>query len=178
MTRDEEKFLSRWSRLKQEAREQPDQAEPVPPEAPSPADPRSRPPELPPVESLGAESDFRPFLHPSVDEDLRRLALKKLFADPRFNVIDAMDIDIDDYSKLEPLAPAVAATLKQAQRILDWARESEEERKRAEAGKERTIEDEPKTVALSGVPAAPPPSGEEPPDERAEDGESPLSARE
>jgi hypothetical protein len=133
MTRDEGKFLSRWSRLKQEAREKPVQDDPAPPRELSPADPQAPPPELPPVESLNADSDFRPFFHPSVDEDLRRGALKKLFADPRFNVIDVMDIDIDDYSKLEPLAPAVAATMKQAQRIMDWAREAEEERKQAEA---------------------------------------------
>lgn len=178
MARDEEKFVSRWSRLKQESRERPEQPAPVPPEARSPADPQSPPPELPPLESLSAESDFRPFFHPSVDEDLRRTALKKLFADPRFNVIDVMDIDIDDYSKLEPLAPAVAATLKQAQRIVDWARESEEERKRAEATKARAVEDGQQTVAVNDTPAASSLPGEAPPDERAGDVESTGGARE
>jgi len=175
MARDEEKFVSRWSRLKQEAREKPAPTGATPPVERSPADPQSPPPDLPPVESLGAESDFRPFFHPSVDENLRRSALKKLFADPRFNVIDVMDIDIDDYSRLEPLAPAVAATLKQARKILDWARESEEERKRAEA--EKAGAGKPEAVA-SGEGHPPMPAADaDAPDTLAVEGDPPEGSR-
>ena len=42
------------------------------------------PPALPPVEKLTPESDFAPFMHPKVDDALRRVALKKLFARPAF----------------------------------------------------------------------------------------------
>ena len=38
-------------------------------------------------------------------EDVRRAALKKLFSDPRFNVMDGLDVYIDDYSKTEPIPP-------------------------------------------------------------------------
>src|SRR5438034_7055824 len=46
---------------------------------------------LPPVESLHYDSDFTPFLQPKVDETLKRQALRKLFEDPRFNVMDGLD---------------------------------------------------------------------------------------
>jgi Protein of unknown function (DUF3306) len=58
---------------------------------------------LPPLESLTPESDFTAFMQPQVDEGVKRLALKKLFSDPRFNVMDGLDVYIDDYSKESPL---------------------------------------------------------------------------
>ena len=60
-------------------------------------------PALPSVESLGIESDYTPFFQPRVPEALRRAAVKKLFADPHFNEMDGLDVYIDDYSKFEPI---------------------------------------------------------------------------
>jgi hypothetical protein len=74
---------------------------------------------LPPVESLTFHSDFAAFMQPEVDETLRRTALKKLFNDPRFNVMDGLDTYIDDYSKPDPIAPDVVRTLVQARYIFD-----------------------------------------------------------
>ena len=74
---------------------------------------------LPPVESLGFDSDFTPFLRPDVDETLKRAALKRLFRDARFNVIDGLDVYIDDYTKAEPIAPEMARRLAQARYVLD-----------------------------------------------------------
>jgi hypothetical protein len=125
-----EAFLSRWSRLKREAKEQPQAVTPAP-QPVQKAD--SPPPDLPPVEKLTLESDFRGFFHPKVDEGLRRAALKKLFSDPHFNVMDGLDIYIDDYSKSDPLPAAMLAQLKQAQKILDWAREKPADAERTEA---------------------------------------------
>ena len=117
-------FLSRWSRLKKEARE-------APAATPAPAAPEARAeepaPELPPLDKLTLESDFRGFFHPKVDEDVRRAALRKLFADPHFNVMDGLDTYIDDYSRTEPIPAAMLAGMKQAQRILDWAKGKEDE---------------------------------------------------
>ena len=67
------------------------------PSAPAEAQP------LPPVESLTFESDFTAFMQPEVDPGLRRQALKTLLQDPRFNVMDGLDVYIDDYSKPDPL---------------------------------------------------------------------------
>jgi len=136
-----EQFLSRWSRLKREAREPP-QAATSAPEPVHQAD--APPPELPPVEKLTLESDFRGFLHPKVDEDLRRAALKKLFSEPHFNVMDGLDVYIDDYSQSDPLPAAMLAQLKQAQRILEWAREKPSEAGRTEPA---AVELEPKATA-------------------------------
>jgi hypothetical protein len=130
-----EPFALRWSRLKQEARERP--VEKAPP-APAAADPKAPPPELPPPDKLTFDSDYRQFFHPKVSEDVRRAALKKLFNDPRFNVMDGLDVYIDDYSKTEPIPAAMLAGLKQAQNILRWAKEDEDERrKQAEAREEK-----------------------------------------
>lgn len=111
---DDDSFLSRWSRRKVAARE----GEPLP-EAP-PAEPVAAAPaesaiaaspakaELPPVESLeGLKSDYRAFMQPGVDEGVKRAAIKKLFADPHFNVMDGLDVYIDDYTQFEPLAPGM-----------------------------------------------------------------------
>jgi len=107
-----EPFLSRWSRRKEEALRSP----------PEPA------PELPPLDQLTPASDYRAFFHPKVNEDVRRAALKKLFSDPHFNVMDGLDVYIDDYSKSEPIPAAMLASLRQAQNILGWAKEDEEQR--------------------------------------------------
>ncbi len=121
-----EPFLSRWARKKEEARE-------APPPAKQGADPKAPSPELPPVESLTPDSDYRAFFNPKVDEGMRRAALKKLFSAPNFNVMDGLDVYIDDYSKSEPIPPEMLAGMKTAQDILRWAREDKEELERQEA---------------------------------------------
>lgn len=74
---------------------------------------------LPPIESLTIDSDFTAFLQPKVDEALKRQALKKLFGDPRFNVMDGLDVYIDDYSKPDPISPELVKQLVQARYIFD-----------------------------------------------------------
>ena len=118
-----EPFLSRWSRRKEEALRSP--PEPAPEKT---ADSDGPAPELPPLDTLTPESDYRAFFHPKVDEDVRRAALKKLFSDPHFNVMDGLDVYIDDYSKTEPIPAAMLAGLRQAQNILQWAKEDDEKR--------------------------------------------------
>lgn len=99
MSREEDGFLSRWSRRKQEARRAPE-PDPTPePEAPpgpaaeptSPAeaqvpavDPDAITPEelaaLPPVESIGPETDIAGFLRKGVPAALRKAALRRVWA--------------------------------------------------------------------------------------------------
>jgi len=123
-----EAFLSRWSRKKEEARE-------APPPAQQQPDLKSPAPDLPPIESLTPDSDYRAFFQPKVNDDVRRAALKKLFGDPHFNVMDGLDVYIDDYSKTEPIPPEMLAGMKTAQDILRWAKEDKDELKRLEAQK-------------------------------------------
>ena len=150
---EQEQFLARWSRRKQEAQDQPPQKK-TPEKA---VDPKAPPPELPPVEKLTFDSDYRAFFHPKVSEDTRRAALKKLFSDPRFNIMDGLDTYIDDYSKTEPIPPAMLAGLKQAQNILEWAKGNDPEKK--EAGKEeRAAPGSPAALAEHGAPSVPAPA--------------------
>lgn len=53
-----------------------------------------------------------------VDEGIKRAALKKLFSDPRFNVMDGLDVYIDDYSKEDPIPPGMLAQLQHARTAL------------------------------------------------------------
>ncbi|MFO1283188.1 MAG: DUF3306 domain-containing protein [Burkholderiales bacterium] len=74
---------------------------------------------LPDVDSLTFDADFSAFLQPKVDESVKRAALKKLFSDPRFNVMDGLDVYIDDYSKPDPLPPGMLERLVSARIALD-----------------------------------------------------------
>ena len=106
----DEDFLSRWSRRKREARSGASEAAPAAAATPAgaavpaPAHEATAPPApLPPVSELTPESDFTAFMDAKVEPGVRREALKKLFADPRFNVMDGLDTYIDDYSIPDPL---------------------------------------------------------------------------
>lgn len=74
---------------------------------------------LPPIESLeGLRSDYTAFFQQPVAEDLRRAALKKLFADPHFNQMDMLDVYVDDYTQFEPLPAALRMRLPSARAFL------------------------------------------------------------
>ena len=71
---------------------------------PSPATPA---PSLDDVQSLTPESDYTPFMARGVTPDVKNAALKKLFTDPHFNVMDRMDVYIDDYGQPDPIPLAM-----------------------------------------------------------------------
>ena len=133
---DNERFsLKRWSQRKLESAAKAPGAAPAP-SAATGAVPQAVPAassapaasvELPPIESLTFDSDFTPFFKPEVDPALQRAALKQLFRDPRFNVMDGLDVYIDDYSKPDPLPATMLAGLRQAQKIMQWAQETRDE---------------------------------------------------
>jgi hypothetical protein len=74
---------------------------------------------LPPLDTLTIDSDYTPFMQPGVDDAVKRGALRKLFSDPRFNVMDGLDVYIDDYSKPDPIDPSIVRTLVQARYIFN-----------------------------------------------------------
>ena len=125
-------FLGRWSRRKQDVREgkavqEPPAparaasavAQPAPAPVPATEGPGAVPaaqsgppvadatpppqPTLADAQALTSESDFTRFVQRGVPSDVRNLAMKKLFADPHFNVMDGLDIYIDDYTQPDPL---------------------------------------------------------------------------
>ncbi|MCC7328183.1 MAG: DUF3306 domain-containing protein [Burkholderiales bacterium] len=66
---------------------------------------------LPPVATLTIESDFSVFMRPQIDEDVKHAALKKLFSDSRFNVMDGLDIYTGDYTQSDPMPAGMLAKL-------------------------------------------------------------------
>jgi hypothetical protein len=120
--------LKRWSQRKRAAaREMPAAPIPAPatsvPAATDVADPASTPPveaaPLPPVESLTFESDFSAFMQPKVAEDTKRAALRKLFSDPSFNVMDGLDIYVGDYTQADPMPAGMLEKLSAVYAMLD-----------------------------------------------------------
>lgn len=71
------------------------------------------------VEKLTHESDYSAFMADGVDESVKRSAMKKLFSNPHFNIMDGLDVYIEDYSKFEPISPALLASLSHAKALLD-----------------------------------------------------------
>ena len=68
--------------------------------------------ELPPLESLGENSDYSAFLRGGVPTDLKQKALRKLFHSPKFNIRDGLD-DYDwDMSNPEPLGSVITAEMR------------------------------------------------------------------
>jgi hypothetical protein len=110
MAQEKENFLGRWSRLKREQAQ-----EASLPQQQEPADP---PRELPPVDKLTPESEFAGFMHPKVEDALRRAALRKLFSDPHFNIPDPFEPFSGDWTVGEPITEQVMATLNQARTLL------------------------------------------------------------
>ena len=60
-------------------------------------------PTLEDVLKLTKDSDFSAYVKPGIDPEVQKAAMQKLFSDPRYNVMDGLDIYIDDYSKPDPI---------------------------------------------------------------------------
>ncbi|MCW9048251.1 MAG: DUF3306 domain-containing protein [Gammaproteobacteria bacterium] len=68
--------------------------------------------DMPDIESMTADSDYSDFLSPGVSEELRNLALRKLFLSEVFNIRDGLDEYDDDYTHFESLGDIVTADMK------------------------------------------------------------------
>jgi hypothetical protein len=80
------------------------------------------PPALPTLEDaalLTPEGNFIPFMADGVDDAVRRAALKKLFTDPQFNIMDGLDIYVGDYSNMETMPESMLRQLNHARDLLD-----------------------------------------------------------
>ncbi len=166
MATEPDSFVSRWSRRKAQAREAglppPESATPrlapAPPPpplasaadapaeasrvadsplaAPPPATPPTPTPTLADVAELTRSSDYSRFVARDVTPEVRNAALKKLFTDPQFNVMDGLDTYIDDYGKPDPLPPGMLRQMVQSQLL-------------------GLFDDEPKVVQTTGPVVAP-----------------------
>ena len=65
--------------------------------------PQAPVPTMEDVQGLTPSSDFQTFMRQGVPGEVRNAAMKKLFTDPHFNVMDGLDIYIGDYTIPDPL---------------------------------------------------------------------------
>lgn len=107
-------FFARWSRLKREARA-PQAADEGTKTAAAPAA-DTPPAELPPLESLTAESDYKIFMQPGVSDVVRNAALRKLWrSDPVFANLDGLVEYGEDYAAAFKASAAVRTAYRVAQ---------------------------------------------------------------
>ncbi|MFY8102663.1 MAG: DUF3306 domain-containing protein [Ramlibacter sp.] len=134
------------------------------------------PPEPPPTmadaQALTPASDFSRYTGTQVAPEVRNAAMKKLFSDPHFNVMDGLDIYIDDYGKPDPMPASMLRGLASAE-FLGLFREDpaspprDNPQARAEAAPEVTTgaplsTNSPQFVAQSGPPGSGPLPANEP----------------
>jgi len=138
----DESFLRRWSRRKHESA-QPAATESGPVES-------EVPPQLPPVEDLSFESDFKDFMRPEVERETRKAALKKLFMSPHYRATDGLDVYVGDYSSPDPLPAAMLAGLVHARGLFADAKPDA----LAEPGAPESVAPEAKASAAQAVETA------------------------
>jgi hypothetical protein len=167
-------FLGRWSQRKQDIRAGRPLIEPEKPEiavkavAPKSDEQLEQPaniatsdekPEIPlptmaDVHELTAESDFSPFVGKNVTAEVRNSAMKKLFTDPHYNVMDRLDIYIDDYSQPDPIPESMLRQMVSAKFLNLFKTEEEAEAKEAAekaALADAPIGDDANTVSMQSV---------------------------
>jgi len=88
-------------------------AEPVAPARPDAA-PAEPPPTLEEAAGLAPGADVSRFVRRGVDAAVQRTALKRLFADPHFNIMDGLDTYIDDYGRPDPIPAAMLRQMNQS----------------------------------------------------------------
>jgi Protein of unknown function (DUF3306) len=116
----------------QTARDAPDSVASKPPEkAATEAKEQPPAPTMKDVHALTPQSDFKPFMRADVAPEVKNAAMKQLFKDPHFNVMDMMDVYVDDYSKPDPMPPEMLRKLAVTQFLGFWKEEEEEAAKQA-----------------------------------------------
>ena len=109
----------------------------------SPQSPPASQQDLPPALTLDdarlltKDSDFRPFMTGRADPGVRNAAMKKLFSDPHYNVMDGLDIYIDDYTKSDPIPESMLRQMVGA-KFLKLFDEEEDEKKEEDVDKSET----------------------------------------
>ena len=146
----QEGILSRWSRRKlqdPEINEREDQAldAQVREELEKIAAPTIEPPpeltdaDMPALETLDEDSDYSGFMSSGVSDELRKMALRKLFSAPGFNVRDGLDEYDDDYTKFEKLGDVVTCDMKHQMEMEAMKKLQQEEDSKAVAATDESM---------------------------------------
>lgn len=159
----EETLLSRWSRRKQQTAQenqteeqvvelqQKDLAEnevsrasntksDIDTEQPVLSDPVLSDEDMPPIESLNEDSDYSGFMSSGVSDELRNLALRKLFKAPQFNIRDGLDEYDEDFTSFEKLGDILTCDMKHQLELEAKKKLEEEADKLSQEESEPTVE--------------------------------------
>ena len=189
MADDDRPFLARGSQRKAQARNAAVlPTEPVPGQGPAPTTPAPMVPPVvaaaTPVEAqapppgpapavtmddvavLTHASDYSRFVAPGVERGVSNAAMKKLFSDPHFNVMDGLDIYIGDYSQPDPIPPDMLRKMAQSKFLGLFDDEESDEQKEAVAAAQPVSPaaplPAPSPAALPGIAAAAPGAADNP----------------
>ena len=129
-----EGFLGRWSKRKAGIEPDPVEKKVEAPKDLSPAPAvekiEDEAPPLPTLDDVAKidrfDPDFSAFMKPDVDPAVQQAALKKMFTDPHFNIMDGLDIYIDDYSKPDPLPPGMLERMVQSDMLKLFSKSADE----------------------------------------------------
>ena len=126
--------------------------------------------DMPPLDTLDEHSDYSVFFSPKVSEELRRLALRKLFHSPAYNITDGLDDYAGDYTQFAKLGDVITQDMRhlaevEARRALETAprhpdKDETDKAKAIDSTKNRLTETE--TSTQEQIPTPSPKSDEEP----------------
>ena len=105
---------------------------PALPEPPAPPAPT-----LEDVLALSPGDEVSRFVASGVDEGVKRAAVRKLFTDPHFNIMDGLDIYIDDYGQPDPIPLSMLRQMNQSRALGLFAAEEAAEAAEAAAAAAR-----------------------------------------
>ena len=103
------------------------------------------------VKLLTKDSDFKPFMAHNVGPDVRNAAMKKLFEDPHFNIMDGLDIYIDDYSISEPIPESMLRQMASAKFLNLFEDDEDEDLKKEQPGLVELTDSTPETPETPDV---------------------------
>ena len=93
--------------------------------------------------------DFSAFMKPDVDPAVQQAAMKKMFSDPHFNVMDGLDIYIDDYSKPDPIPLEMLKRMVQSDMLNIFRKDSDDETPGTQTVANKESEPEEQALPLS-----------------------------
>ncbi len=154
-------FLNRWSRLKsgeqiEPAKKTADHKKQELASSPTAKQPNTDIQDAPPPATLDdvekidrLAPDFSAFMKPDVDPVVQQAAMKKMFSDPHFNVMDGLDIYIDDYSKPDPIPMEMLKRMVQSDMLNIFRKDSDDETQGTQTVANKESEPEEQALPLS-----------------------------
>lgn len=98
--------------------------------------------DMPAIESLTEDSNFGQFMSSGVSDELRNMALRKMYKAPFFNIRDGLDEYDEDFTTFEKLGDIVTADMRHQMEIEARKKLEAEAREIAEAASNADAEDD------------------------------------